>query len=329
MRRQTYKLALGYLLLSQVFYVLSHSLVKFGTTRLPLPLLLMARFGISSVILFGINAGLAVYAIRGPSERHPPAPTLAPDDAGAPLRDSCAVVALPKPKKNSVDALYRNILTHHQLILRAILGLTAMSFYFYAIHIGPLGRGNLIFSLGVLWGYIFSIIGKQESLTWRTSWGMICTLLGLWLLFTVRGGNGNIYADLSALAGSICSGMVMVTIKSLRKKHSARTIITWFYGVGALLILPFVSLQNVTFTWPLIGLLLGIGVFGLLAQWIMTDAYKVLPGSVAGSMNLLGTTIMMVSGVLFFSEVLHRVEILGTVCIMVGLVAIVWPKEAH
>jgi drug/metabolite transporter (DMT)-like permease len=157
---------------------------------------------------------------------------------------------------------------------------------------------------------------------------MGCAVFGLGLLFIIRGQDGNLTADLAALAGAICSGGVMVTIKSLRRTHSSRTIVTWFYGVGAVLLLPFFSRQNVTFTWPLIALILGIGIAGLLAQWIMTDAYKAVPGSVASSMNLLGTPMMMVSGMLFFAETLHMIEMAGAICIMTGLVAIVWPNQS-
>jgi len=314
--------------LSQVFYVLAHSLVKFGNAWLSLPLLLMARFGVSSVILFGINASMATYARWGTWRRAPSGLALSPNASDTPPLDQCGVASQHQPNKKFIARIILNS-ANQQLVLRALLGLASMAFYFYALRIGPLGRGNLIFSLGVLWGYIFSIIGKQESPTWRTSLGMLCAISGLGLLFTIRGENGNIYADLAALAGSLCSGMVMVTLKSLRKEHSSRTIITWFYGVGAVWVLPFVSLQNVTFTWPLIGLIIGIGVSGLLAQWLMTDAYKAVPGSVAGSMNLLGTPMMMVSGMLFFSEVLHMVEMMGAFCILVGLVAIVWPKGAR
>ncbi len=287
-------------MLSQVFYVLAHSLVKFGNAWLSLPLLLMARFGVSSMILSGLYAADTTWRFF-------------------------------KTKQASFwHAEYQRIAQHNikQLILRAILGLAAMSFYFYALRIGPLGRGNLIFSLGVLWGYLFAILGGYEQPTWRGALGMGCAVFGLGLLFIIRGQDGNLTADLAALAGAICSGGVMVTIKSLRRTHSSRTIVTWFYGVGAVLLLPFFSRQNVTFTWPLIALILGIGIAGLLAQWIMTDAYKAVPGSVASSMNLLGTPMMMVSGMLFFAETLHMIEMAGAICIMTGLVAIVWPNQS-
>ncbi len=329
--------------MSQVFYVLAHSLVKFGNAWLSLPLLLMARFGVSSLILMGIQAAtVARCSMRGDWGRKPHVCSAKPSkqknfERATPFLSPRGGLGGASPKKSilarqsrariDIDGTFRNQANIKQLVLRAILGLAAMAFYFYALRIGPLGRGNLIFSLAVLWGYVFSIIGRQETPTLRTSLGMGAALLGLGLLFTIRGENGNLYADLAALAGSLCSGMVMVTLKSLRKTHSSKTIITWFYGVGALLVLPFFSLQNVTFTWPLMGLIVGIGVAGLLAQWIMTDAYKAVPGSVASSMNLLGTPMMMVSGMLFFSETLHMVEMMGAVCIMVGLVAIVWPKR--
>lgn len=285
-------MAIAGLVFSQCFYVLAHSLVKFGNAFLSLPLLLMARFGVSAVILMAIH-GL-VWCRDGITEKTEDLPTS------------------PNIKL---------------LIFRAVMGLTAMSLYFYALRIGPLGRGNLIFSLGVLWTYLFSVIGKQEKATWRRSLGFLVALLGLGVLFSVRGAGGNLYADLAALVGSICSGFVMITIKALRRNHSSRMVVTWFYGVGAILLLPFLSFQGVIWTWPLLFLILGIGISGLLAQWIMTESFKSVPGSVASSMNLLGTPMMMVSGVLFFAESFQSLELLGAIGIMLGLVGIVLQKK--
>jgi len=275
-------------MLSQLFYVLAHSLVKMGNAWLSLSVLLMARFGVSAVVLFGVYVLSGAW--RGSSEK-----------TGANIK---------------------------LLIFRAVMGLSSMSLYFYALRVGPLGRGNLIFSLGVLWTYIFSILLKHEKPTTRSILGMCTALFGLSLLFVVRGESGNLYADLAALVGSLFAGLVMVTIKFLRREHSSRQIVTWFYGIGAVCLIPFVSIQNIGWSWPLVGLVLGIGIAGLLAQWIMTEAYKSVPGSVASSMNLLGTPMMMGSGMLFFSESFQGMELLGAVCIMIGLVAIVWPRRA-
>jgi len=274
-------------MLSQLFYVLAHSLVKMGHAWLSLSVLLMARFGVSAAVLF------CIYALSGAWRR-------------------------PSGKTGS------NI---NLLVFRAVMGLSSMSCYFYALRIGPLGRGNLIFSLGVLWAYVFAVLLKHERPTTRSVLGMCTALLGLSLLFVVRGEGGNIYADLAALVGSLFAGLVMVTIKFLRREHSSRQIVTWFYGLGAVLLIPFVSLDGVVWSWPLVGLVLGIGIAGLLAQWMMTEAYKAVPGSVASSMNLLGTPMMMGSGMLFFAESFQGMEMLGAVCIMIGLVAIVWPRR--
>ncbi len=259
-----------------------------------LPLLLMARFGVSAIILIAIQ--LFVWG-------------------RARLTQNVGVL----PSSPNIKLL----------LFRAIMGLSAMSFYFYALRIGPLGRGNLIFSLGVLWTYLFAVIGKQEKPTWLRSLGFLVALLGLGVLFSVRGAGGHIYADLAALIGSVCSGFVMITIKALRREHTSRMIVTWFYGVGAVLLIPFFSLQGIVWTWPLVFLILVIGVAGLLAQWIMTASFKSVPGSVASSMNLLGTSLMMISGVVFFSESFQALELLGAIGIMMGLVGIVWHKRTE
>lgn len=278
--------------MSQVCYVLAHSLVKFGNGFLSLPVLLMARFGVSALVLSGIQI---LFQLRQCFL-----------GSGAPT----------KPIQRNIPLL----------VTRAVLGLLSMSCYFYALRIGPLGRGNLIFSLSVLWAYCFVILLRQERPTWRSVLGIGTACVGLCMLFTIRGHGGTVKADVFALMGSFFAASVMVSIKALRRAHSSRMVVNWFYGLGAVLLLPFFSFSGLTFSWSLLFLIAGIGVAGLLAQWLMTEAYKSVPGSVASSMNLLGTPLMMVVGVLFFSESFHHVEMLGALFIMMGLVSVVWPR---
>lgn len=279
--RRSYYIALGALFLSQVFYVLSHSLVKLGHLWFTLPVLLFARFGVSSAILLPM----------------------------------CVWRPMPKSTQKWL------------LLQRAFFGFSAMGLYFYALKIGPLGRANLLFSLGVLWGYLFLLLSGQERFYWRSALGIGLALLGLAFLFFGAPDSGTWLSDGAALLGSVFSAGVMVSIKALRNDHSSQTIITWFYGVGALLVLPFLSFDKLVLTWPLAFLVLGVGIFGLLAQWIMTYAYKAVPGSVASSMNLLGMPMMMMVGFLFFSEIFVMTDIVGAASILLGLFVLVVPKS--
>jgi len=174
------------------------------------------------------------------------------------------------------------------LLLRGVLGFSAMILFFYTITAIPLGEAITLNKTSPLFVTILAFFLMKERIS---RWGILALLLGFLgvLLITRPWGLSLNSAHLLGLIGGFLAACAYATIKRLRHLYDARMIVLSFTAMGTLLPLILFLLAPLrdlpagpdflfpVFSWPreaeTWGLLLFLALTATLSQWLLTRAY--------------------------------------------------------
>lgn len=196
------------------------------------------------------------------------------------------------------------------MVLRSILGVTSIFCLLISLKWGEFGRANVIYSLGTLWAFFWSLLFLKERphpITWLA---VPMSFIGLFCMFQPSASSIQ-FPDGIALVGSALTAAVYVALRTLRKNHSARTIVFCFYSTGFVIfsVLCLIHLQPMSLT----GFLLAsaVGISGLLAQLFMTSGYKYCPVTVSSFIKLTNSVLLVIVGIFFFKDSVNILELGG------------------
>ncbi len=174
------------------------------------------------------------------------------------------------------------------LLLRGILGFSAMILFFYTITTIPLGEAITLNKTSPLFVTLLAFFLMKERIG---SWGFLALFLGFLgvILITKPGGVSMSGPHLMGLLGGFLAACAYATIKRLRHRYDARMIVLSFTAVGTVVpLLLFASAGHWTppealdflvpdFRWPRDSksweLLMLLALTATLSQWLLTKAY--------------------------------------------------------
>ena len=196
------------------------------------------------------------------------------------------------------------------MLFRSILGVTSIFCLLLSLKLGEFGRSNVLYALGTLWAFFWSLLVLKEKPHLFTLISVPAAFLGLFLIFRPATYVFH-FSDLIALIGSFLTGGVYVSLRKLRQNHSSETIVFCFFMTGFIVFSLLCLLHPEVPT--LKGVLLGItvGITGFLAQLLMTTGYRYCPVSVSSFIKLLNSVLMVGIGVLIFHDNATALELLG------------------
>ena len=174
------------------------------------------------------------------------------------------------------------------LLLRGLLGFSAMILFFYTITAIPLGEAITLNKTSPLFVTILAFVLMRERIS---RWGVLALILGfLGVVFITRPWGLSVSpAHLMGLIGGFLAACAYATIKRLRHLYDARMIVLSFTLTGTAVPLLLFSLAGhltppeslaflfPEFLWPrraeTWGLLLFLALTATLSQWLLTKAY--------------------------------------------------------
>lgn len=173
----------------------------------------------------------------------------------------------------------------------------------------------------------------REPLTGRKIGAIALAFAGTLLISRITG-LGDLHINplglLAGLGAAITYSTLSLFGKKLRGNYSAWTMLTYAFGFGALVLLPFQI--GATLPWPLSGDVLGayaaliflptIGGFAL-----YTSSLKYLPASVASIAATMEIPFAAMVGYIFLLERLDGWQILGALAVVGGVVLLSWPSQ--
>ncbi|MBU1642824.1 DMT family transporter [bacterium] len=185
----------------------------------------------------------------------------------------------------------------HLLILRGLLGFSAMILFFYTITTIPLGVAITLNKTSPLFVTILAFFLLKEHLSVKALFALIVGFIGV-LMITKPVGLTLGYEHFLGILGGFLAAAAYTTIKKIKHIYDARVIVLSFMTTGSViplllfLIAPFVQAPEaiaflfVDFHLPttlkIWTLILLIGIISTLSQWLLTKAYSLSNAGIIG-----------------------------------------------
>ena len=211
------------------------------------------------------------------------------------------------------------------LILRGLLGTSALICIFYAIRNMPLSISTIIQYTYPIFISLFACIFINEKITKNIVFAIIVGWFGILLILNPTQLT-NINVDIDRLSifiaflGAIFTALAYVTVKKLAFTEDVYVIIEYFPLVSIIILLPVVFNNWITPNVYELLWIMGIGLFTQLGQTFLTIGLKSLPASEASSINYLQVFFASIWGVLFFSEIININFLFGSLMVLLGTI---------
>ena len=211
------------------------------------------------------------------------------------------------------------------LILRGILGTSALICIFYAIRNMPLSLSTVIQYTYPIFISIFAVIFINEKINSYIFTALISGWLGIVVILDpikISSLNNEIssFSLLIAFIGAIMTALAYITVKKLSEKENVFIIIKYFPLISVIVLLPFVITGCVTPQFNDLIWILGIGIFTQLGQTFLTLGLKYLSASAASVINYMQVLFGAIWGIYFFKETISINFILGSALVLLGTI---------
>ena len=218
--------------------------------------------------------------------------------------------------KNNIPILGNN---RKLLIIRGLVGVTSMSFFFMATKYLPIGTAVSLRYMAPIFAAVFAVLLLKEHIKPLQ-----------WLFFSVafagvivlKGFDANLdgYGLVLILISAIFSGLVYVVISKIGKGDHPVVVVNYFMVISVI-IGGLMSINNwitpIGIEWLM---LLGLGVFGYFGQVFMTKAFQVASTNQVAPLKYLEVIFTVLFGVFIFGEIYTLWSLLGIAMIIFALI---------
>jgi drug/metabolite transporter (DMT)-like permease len=158
------------------------------------------------------------------------------------------------------------------LVGRAVAGTLAMFLFFVALAGLPVGEALLLNQSNPIFALPLAALLLHERIGWRHALLVAVALAGVVLIVRPQAASFN-WPALAGLASALFTALAYVQVRELTASESSLTIVFWFTAGSALLGGLASAPQFVVPHADELPALLGIGVFAVLGQLLLTWAY--------------------------------------------------------
>lgn len=206
-------------------------------------------------------------------------------------------------------------------LLRALVGLSAMACFFYALGRLALADGMLLKMTAPVFMPLIAIAWLGER---STRWAVLAVPTGLAGVVLVLEPTGDFEAAaLVGLAGGALSAVAKVTVRRLTRTEPAARVVFWFAVLATAAAAPFAAGVWQTPAPAQWGLLVAIGVLATGGQWLLTRGYGAASPGRIGPFTYTSVVFAGLYGALFWGEVPDAAFVAGAALIVVaGLMAL-------
>lgn len=216
---------------------------------------------------------------------------------------------------------------------RAFTGIAAMVLMFLGLARLPLADSTAISFITPLFNVALAAIFLKETVRlWRWS-AVVVGFLGVLIMLSPHLGESEVTSSaatgaLMTLCGAFFTAAAMTQVRSMTKTETTASLVFSFQLIAAvcgLLMLPW------TWVWPSPGdalALLGIGVFGGIAQILLTDSYRHAPASVVAPFSYTSMIWAVAIGYLLFGELPGAVVLLGAAIVVAAGLFVIFRERA-
>ncbi len=206
------------------------------------------------------------------------------------------------------------------LLARGVIGVTALSLFYFAIPRIPLGDATALFYMAPIWTALSAAFFLRERTAGLVLVGMAVSLVGVVLisepsfLFSALDALDPL-AVAAVVVASMLSGLVYTIVRKLRATDAPNVIIFYLSTVGVVGALPFLGNWVVPTGWAWLWLL-GAGLTTQLGQICLTRGLHLEKAGRAISVGYLQVVFAFVWGALVFGTVPDLQSLAGAVLIV-------------
>jgi drug/metabolite transporter (DMT)-like permease len=234
------------------------------------------------------------------------------------------LLAVPRLARHALDFQRLDL-----LVYRGVFGGTAVLLYFLALAHIPVGLATLLNYTSPVFSVAFAALFLGESVDRRLLAPLAAALSGMAL---AAGGGSSVGGSLLrfsrweavGIASAVLSGAALAAIRAARRTEGSWSIYGSFSLCGLLATAPFAlpGFQRPTAReW---GLLAAVGVCSVIAQLLMTYAYRWVTNLQAGVISQLTVVLSILLGAVFLGDRLTAVQTVGSLLTLGGVLGVVW-----
>ena len=209
------------------------------------------------------------------------------------------------------------------LILRGLLGTTALICIFYSIRNMPLSISTVIQYTYPIFISIFAALLFKEKINFKLisalflGWFGILIILNPYQSKLYEIDNFSIFI---AFVGALTTSLAYIAVKKLSSREDIFIIIKYFPLISVITLLPIVCLNWITPQVNDLIWIIGIGIFTQAGQTFLTLGLKNLPASQASSINYLQVLFGSIWGIYIFGENITLNFVIGSLFVLLGTI---------
>lgn len=177
-----------------------------------------------------------------------------------------------------IDAIKTNRPLAH--LWRAVIGFVGMGFGYWALTLLPLAEATALSFAAPLFATILSALLLAEAVGWHRWGAVLIGFLGVVIVMQPQDSALPLHGVLIALTSAFGVACVVITIRQISKTERALTTVFWFTVISAIalgMLMPFYAAPHPPQAWLV---MLGIGLLGGVAQFLLTASLRVAPVAV-------------------------------------------------
>lgn len=209
--------------------------------------------------------------------------------------------------------------------LRGLLGGSAMVLYFLAIDRVDLSVAVILTYTSPIWAALLAWLFLGEGGSWRLFASFVCGFAGVGLVSGVAPVALDPLGVVAGLLAGLCAGAAYVAVRGLSGQVSTSVIVFSFSLVTTLGSAPWGLASIPDAAWPLLAL---AGLFGCIAQILMTEGYKLNTAARGSVLNLATVATTSIGAYLFLGERLANGQVVGLALVALSVLGAGSEREA-
>lgn len=207
---------------------------------------------------------------------------------------------------------------------RGVLGCLSLLGLLVVIDKVGLGRGTVLLNLSALFATLAAIPLLRERPRPVVSVAVVCATGGVMLCSQSGWPSG---WEWFALAGALFSGLTLPFIRILRRTDS--NVVSLFSQClfGAVLLLPFLSMERLPVAASTIALIIAMAACDILGQFCLSPGLKSVPVAKSTVILMLTPITSLLAGVFLFSEILTGRQWLGCATVLLSSILVIMARK--
>lgn len=202
------------------------------------------------------------------------------------------------------------------LVIRGVLGLLGVICNFYAVTQMNLSDASMLFNLTPFFVTLFAIFFLGERIMKVEYISLIAAFIAVLLVIKPQFNMG-IIGGVAGVVGAACAGGAYTLVSHINKKENPVTIVFYFTFVSVILMTPFMVFNFVKPNMTELLLLILVGIFASVGQFMVTLAYKYGKPSEVAIYNYTSIVFAIIIGFAIWREIPDKWSILGSI-ILIG-----------